>query len=98
MDIFSEMDLYSMIEPFAIEVIVNVGTSDEFVFKAIFDNASKLYADGEVFSNTNPKLTCRTSDIENLTKTSSLSIKGTKRTIRDIQHQNWGISVLELKQ
>ena len=98
MNILDDLDLVAMIEPFGIDVIANPDTSDEFVFKAIFDNASKIYADGEVFSNTNPKLTCVSTDISRLTKTSILKFNNAKRTIRDIQPDGWGLTVLELKQ
>lgn len=97
MTILDDFDLTAMIEPFGIEVTAEPDTQNEFTFKAIFDKATEMYADGEVFSNTYPRLTCISADVENLTKESVVRFSNINRTIRDIKPDGWGITVVELK-
>lgn len=97
-NILDDIDLASMIEPFGSTITAITDNNGAFEFTAIFDNGHKFYGDDDVFSNLNPTLTARTSDIELLTKTSQVVVNNTKRTIRDIKHDGWGITVIELKQ
>jgi hypothetical protein len=95
--IYSDADLLAMLDPFAVDVIMQQGTSDEYSIRGIFNNPHKLYADNEVFSSTNPTLTVRTSDITNISKTTgTVYIDGTTRKIRDFESNGQGLTIIDL--
>lgn len=85
-------DLPAMMADFGVDVrLSNRGT-----FTAIFERQYAGIGDVAVES-TSPALTCRTSDVESLSRGDTVTVEGSEFTIRSIQPDGMGVTILILE-
>jgi|688.fasta_scaffold41482_6 hypothetical protein len=96
MNILSDLDYWGMLEPFSSEVCFTLENGAQLDVIAVFDNMKDIYDSGIKVASTTPKLTCRSSDVEDVTNKCSVYIDDVKYRIRVVQPSSYGITDMEL--
>ena len=84
-------------EEFAVEVTGLEGTSNEFTFYAIFDDAQVIedMATGQ-YIKADPQLVCRSADVSNFDKGDTLIVDSITYIVREKMDDGTGVTILRV--